>query len=212
MLANGRAAERIETTNRAGIKLSYIPDAKLDELELRRVLWLVQQVGVTNVAKVRTLHGFANKSRLIEATSRERAKGRNISYETVTINWAGYEAAIKPRNAIQSGDFWVSALDKITWLQRTFDIGGTTRRVTLKEKDIPIADKAIPLIAARKVRFRGDFARSGFERVNLYQSCSLRTSRSADGYELWLHDRQEIIYFRIENDEVLITAIGNYQI
>ena len=211
----GRAQQTIETTNRAGIKLSYIPAAKLDELELRRVLWLAQQVGITNVAKVSTDYARPSATKLVSVTSKERVDGRNISYETVAIHrpdWGGWS---KPERAFQSGEFWVSASDKITWLQRTFDIGGTTRRITLKEKDIPVADKAIPLIAAKKVRFKDEFTQSTqsrFKRIDIQQPSSLRASDSTHDYELWLHTSQEIVYFRIENGEVVITAVGNYSI
>lgn len=211
--ASGRAQRQtIETTNRAGIKLSYIPAARLNELELRQVLTLAQQVGITNIAKVSTDYARPSATKLVSVTSKERVNGRNISYETVAIHrpdWGGWS---KPERAFQSGNFWVSASDKITWLQRTFDIGGTTRRITLKEKDIPVADKAIPLIAAKKVRFKNDIAGVGFDQISLLQPAGLERSSATDDYELWLHTSQEVIGFRYENGEVVITRIGQYNI
>ena len=211
--ASGRAQRQsIETTNRAGIKLSYIPAARLNELELGQVLTLAQQVGIINIAKVSTDYARPSATKLVSVTSKERVDGRNISYETVAIHRPDWGEWSKPERAFQSGEFWVSASDKTTWLQRTFDIGGTTRRITLKEKDIPVADKAIPLIAAKKVRFKDEFTQSRFERIDIQQPSSLRASDSTHDYELWLHTSREIIYFRIENGEVVITAVGNYSI
>ena len=211
--AQGRAQRQIiETTNRAGIKLSYITEAKLSELELQQVLTLAQQVGITNVDKVTTGYALPSATKLVTMTSKERVNGRNTSFETVTIHrldWGGWS---KPERAFQSGEFWVDASDKFTRLERAFDIGGTTRRITIQEKDIPIADKAIPLIAAKKVRFKDEFTQGGFERIDIQQPSSLRASDSTHNYELWLHNSWEIIYFRIENGEVVITAVGNYSI
>lgn len=213
MLANSRAAERIETTNRVGIKLSYLPAAKLDETELRQVLWLAQQVGVTNVAEVNTSYAAPSATKLVSVISKERVDGRNISYETVAIHRPDWGAWSKPERVLQSGDFWVSASDKITWLQRTFDIGGTTRRITLEERDIPVADIAIPLIVAKKVQFKDDFwTRTRFEKISLMQPAGFRKSGSTNNYELWLHGSHEVIHFRIDKGQVTITGIGDYDV
>ncbi len=56
------AQQAIETSNRAGIKLSYIPAAKLNEIELRQVLALAQKVGITNVAEVKTDYSLPTRS------------------------------------------------------------------------------------------------------------------------------------------------------
>jgi len=118
----------------------------------------------------------------------------------------------KPERAIQSGNFWVEASSKYTRLERIYEIGGTNRRITIQGQDIPVADITIPLIAAKRVRFRDEFSSRRFGKVSLLQPSSLRASDSTHDYELWLHDSREIICFRIENGEVVITAVGNFSI
>lgn len=212
MLANGRAAERIETTNRAGIKLSYIPAAKLNAIELRQVLSLARQVGITNVGEVSTGYSLPTATRHVFVKSRERVNGRNIRHELVTIEKSGWGREDMPKQALRSGSFWVEPSSSYTVLERTYEIGGTRRRITVQEKDIPVADIAIPLIAAKKVRINDSFGSSRFETISLLQPARLRKSNHTEGYELWLNGSQEIIHFRIENGEVVITTVGTYSI
>jgi hypothetical protein len=212
MSSVARAQETIESTNRAGIKLSYIPAAKLNEAELRQVLWEARQVGITNVESVRTVYGIPGLSRHVIVKSKERVDGRNIFYETLSMGRKSWESDGRKGSFLQTGDFQAEASGKQTHLERTYQLGGSTRRIALKEKDILVADKAIPLIAAKKVRFKNDVAGVGFDRISLMQPAGLRKDSSTDDYELWLHTSQDIIRFRYENEEVVITGIGQYDI
>lgn len=218
--APGRAQRHtIETTNRAGIKLSYIKEAKLNEIELQQVLTLAQGVGITNIASVSTVYGIPGMSRHVIIKSGERINGRNISYCGVSISRTGWQARKKTDEDLQPGDFQVEASGKYTTLERTYELAGVTRRVSIAEKDIEVADLAIPLIAARKVRFKNeppnndlDFGRFQFERMDPSKPDVLTKGHSTNEYELEFSEGQHIIYFRFEDGKVLITRIGTYHI
>jgi hypothetical protein len=219
VLATGLAAERIETTNRAGIKLSYIPAAKLNDIELRQVLWEAQQVGITNVESVRTVYGIPGLSRHVIVKSKERVNGRNFSYETLSMGRKSWEPDGRKGGVMQASDFRVETSGKQTHFERSYELAGTLRRVAMSEKDVAVADKVIPLVAARKVRFKDEstdtvfnFARHQFERIDLSKPDALRKGSSPDEYELEFSESQHIIYFRYKDGEVLIATVGMYHI
>jgi hypothetical protein len=181
--------------------------------ELQQVLSLATQAGITNVGEVIIGRGFPALSKEITVKSKERLDGRNISYESIHVGKTGWTGFIKPAGAKQSGGFWTDASQKYTTLERTYELGGTTRRIRLSEGvDVAFADKVIPLIAAKKVRLKDDIARIQFDRINVLKPGNLRRSDSHHGYELWFYDLQEIIMFDYEKGEVVITGVGQYNI
>ena len=209
----GAAVETIETTNRAGIKLSYPRGVTLNAGELQQVLSLAWQAGITNVGEVSTAYGIPGLSKHITAKSRERVNGRSISYETISIHRPGWDGTKPAYGSKTAGDFWIDVSDKRTTLERTYELGGTTRRIRLSEGvDVAFADKVIPLIAAKKVRLKDDFTRIRFDRVDVLKPGNLRRSDFHHGYELWFYDRQDIIMFDYEKGEVVITGVGEYNI
>src|SRR5882672_8966023 len=140
----GAGVEVIEKTNYAGIKLSYIRDATLNAGELQQVLSLAWQAGITNVGEVITGHGLPGLSKEITVKSKERLDGRNISYERIHVGKTGWTGFMKPAGARQSGDFWLDASQKYATLERTYELGGTTRRIAIgKGVDAAFADKVI---------------------------------------------------------------------
>lgn len=217
VLATGRAAELIETTNRAGIKLSYIPAAKLNDIELRQVLWEAQQVGITNVESVRTVYGIPGLSRHVIVKSKERVNGRNLSYETLSMSRKSWESGERKGGLLQTSDFRIEASGKQAHFERTYEIGSKTHRVAMLEEDVSAADKAIPLITTRKFRVEGELAdkefglgKLQFERADLSKPSVFRKSDSTNDYEIEFSEDQAILYFRVENEEVIVTKFGRY--
>jgi hypothetical protein len=207
------AAEIVEITNRAGIKLSYIREATLNAAELQQVLSLAKQAGITNFGEVIISRGFPARSKEITVKSKERLDGRNIFYETIHVGKTGWTGFIKPAGARQSGNFWIDASRKYTTVERTYDLGGTMCRIRLSEGvDVAFADEVIPLIAVKKVRLKDDFTRIQFDGVDVLKPGNLRRNDSHHGSELWFYDSQDIILFDYEKGEVVITGVGHYVI
>lgn len=219
--APGYAQQGIETTNRAGIKLSYIPVAKLNDVELRQVLWEARQVGITNVESVRTVYGISGLSRHVIVKSKERVDGRNVFYETLSMGRKSWESDGRKGGFLQTSDFLVEASGKQRHFERTYELGGNRLHVTMLEKEVSVADKAIPLIAARKFRVEGELADREFslgklqlERADLSKPSVFRKtdSDSMSQYEVEFSGNQFILYLRLENGEVVVTRFGRYSI
>lgn len=220
-LATGHAQQAIETTNRAGIKLSYIPAAKLNEIELRQVLWEAQQAGITNVESVSTVYGIPGLSRHVIVKGKERIDGRNVSYETLSMRRKSWESDGRRGGFLQTSDFRGEASGKEAHFERSYELGGNKLRVAMLEKEVSVADKAIPLIAARKFRVEGNLAdneislgKMQLERADLSKPSVFRKtdSDSMSQYEIEFSGNQFILYLRLENGEVVVTRFGRYSI
>lgn len=215
----GQGMQTIETTNNAGLKLSYIPTAKLNAIELHQVLSLASRSGITNVESVSTVYGIPGLSRHVIVKSKERVVGRNVSYETLTMDRKSWESGKKSGGILDPSDFKVETSGKQIHFERSYQLAGKVRRVAMLETDVAVADKVIPVIAAKKVRFKDeatntafDSARYQFERIDLSKPDVLRNGNSPDEYELEFSESQHIIYFRYKDGEVMITTVGMYHI
>lgn len=212
LLTFGRAAERIETTNRAGIKLSYTSEQKLTDLEVGQVLSLAQQIGITNVGSITLGTTIPVVSTIVVVNGKERVIGRNTSYESATIERLGWTSQERPAEALKAGDFWARASSKYTHFERKYEIAGTLRSVVMSENDVPVADKAIPLIAAKKVRFKRENMRSQFDGIDVLRPYHFNWNSSFNEHELRCAGVRTIIRFQMVEGEVLVTGLSHYVI
>lgn len=218
-LLTGQRIQTIESTNYAGIKLSYIPTAKLNAVELHQVLSLARQSGITNVESVSTVYGIPGPSRHVIVKSKERVDGRNVSYDTLSMDRKSWESGEKSGGILDPIDFKVEKSGKQAHFERSYELAGKLRRVAMSEKDVAVADKVIPLIAAKKVRFENEAnntlfnsTRHEFEQIDLSKPDVLSNGRSTEEYDLNFSESQQIISFRYKDGEVLIISIGMYHI
>jgi len=143
------------------IKTNFVKGAELNSVEIYQVLLLGRQSGIEDAAEVRTFYYLPTRNRGIHVTSKERVDGRNISYDTVTLSKNEWGA--KPDQTLEP--FKVRD-PKYTTHLRTYEINKKTIRITIGEGiTTTFADKALPAIISKKVRFENDRAKDDFNRL-----------------------------------------------
>jgi hypothetical protein len=194
----------------ASLTTNFVKDAELSVAEVNQVVSLAVQCGIPDVDQIRTFHYLPGLARGISVKSKERRSGRSVSYDTVSLGHTGWNTLPPGAKAKRLGAFWVNEPYLRTTLLREFAISNKTVRVQIGENiDMALADKVIPLVVARKVRFENDSARRQFEELDLSEPASFDKSWSGDGYELD-YDRPEMrdVLFKVENGEILITGVA----
>ena len=123
--------------------------------------------------------------------------------------WTLLEAS---REAKRIGGFWANASDKFTTHLRIYNFRGERIRVRIGDGiTTGLADKVIPLIAAKKVRFPPGESALDFQRREMKNMLGLKPSglaKQADG-KLWLHfvDQLNALQFRFEKGEVFLEFV-----
>ena len=199
----------------ATIKTEFVEDAKLSNAEVDQLVALASQSGINDVVKVETFHYRPGSHREISVSSKERVDGRSISYDIIYVERIGWDSFEPEPNSKRVGPFWTRH-PKRTVLSREFEIGKERIRLTIDEGvDVAIVDQAIPLIAAKKVRFENDtlFAPRTFSDLKIGDARRIVKKLAGDGYELWFGDGGgEILNFRVENGKVIVTSIAHYNV
>ena len=197
------------------IKKNFLKDAPLSATEMSQVLSLAHQCGIHDVAEIGTYYALPSSIKVISVKSTDRVDGQNTSFDTVSINKIGWGDSGPENNAKRIGNFWVDTPGRYTTLLRSYEYGKKTVQIAIGDGiEIAFADKVIPLIAAKKVRFDHDSIRREFEELGnskpqgIYQSYP-----DKKGYEMRFSEPTlRALMFRVDKGRVVITGITEINI
>lgn len=186
------------------INTNFVKGAELNSVEINQVLLLARQSGIEDAAEVTTFYYLPTRIRGIHVKSKERVDGRNISYDTVTLSKNEWGA--KPDQALEP--FKVSD-PKYTTHLRIYEINKKNIRIKIGEGiTTTFADKIIPAIVSKNVRFENDAAKDDFNRLGDFTPDGIyRSDVNKGGYDLSLSEpSMYILRFILDNGEVVITG------
>jgi hypothetical protein len=152
------------------VKTIFEEDAKLTEQEVKDVLSLARQCGINQPTEVRTVHILPSGGKDVLVKSVELFKGADITFDEISITKSGWTHSEPGKEAKQIGNFWAEPSDKSTTHLRVYDFRGEKIRVGIGTGiTTELADKIIPLIAAKKVTYSDnksiDYERDEMERM-----------------------------------------------
>jgi len=194
------------------VKTNFIADAQLTKIELEQVLSLARRAGIHDAGEVATFQMLPGGGKGISVTSKERVEGRDIFFDYVCIYKIGWTDIETNKDAVWIGKFWSDSA-KVTAHVRLYQLSKKAVRVDIGDNvDVKIADQAIPLIVAGKVRLKdkNDIAHLYFDEIKNAEPSAIY--RSGEEYELRFTSISIIVGFRMEKGEVLITSVGFYSI
>lgn len=193
------------------IKITFVEDAKLTEREVKDVISLARQCGIDQPSEVRTFHYLPTSTRGIDVKSVEVVKGADVTFDTLVINNTGWINSEPDKDSKRIGKFWASPSNKYTTHLRVYDFRKEKIRVEIGPRiTTELADKIVPLIAAKKVRYP-DSASFDPWRKEIKQMLELKLSglsKQQDG-KLWLHFEGQLdaLQFRFEDSEVILEQV-----
>jgi hypothetical protein len=141
----------------AGIKTSFVPEARLSGRELRQIVALAQQSGISQAGGVSSYHIIPSSMCGFQVSSVETIRGRRVSYLTLNVNHTRWE---KPQKddflPVQRrlGGFWTqTGVDEK--VVTTFVVHGKTVRAQWESGlSLATADKIVRLFERGKYRFK----------------------------------------------------------
>jgi hypothetical protein len=199
------------------VKTIFVTDANLTAQDVKDVLSLAKQCGISQPAEIETFHYLPSTERGISVKSIDSIKGVDITFDTITIQNTAWRYSEPGKNEKRVGTFWATPSDKYTTHLRVYDFRGEKIRINIGTGiTTEMADKIIPLIAAKKVRYSDN---SGFIyfRDEMKRILDLKPSGIAkplggsskqDG-ELWLYfgGQLDALQFRFEKGEVILEQV-----
>ncbi|MDB6068775.1 MAG: hypothetical protein JWR26_4983 [Pedosphaera sp.] len=192
------------------IETKFEKGAELSSEEINQVVALAKKCGIPEVESIKTFRYMPSGGRGIVAKSKERISGRNISFDSVYVERAGWAIGDPDAKAKQLGAFWAEAPYIRTSRLREYELNKKTVRVELGEGiDISLADQVIPMIANRQISFESEFFRSQFEHINVSKPASISKGLYGQGYEVRYDEpRMKAILFKVENGKIVFTGIA----
>jgi hypothetical protein len=183
-------------------------------MAVKQVLELAKAYGIENPSEVRTFYCLPTLDRGISVKSTEHVDGRNTSFDSVTISKNGWDQRQPEKNARRVGTFWADADAKYSTLLRLFEFRKATIQISIgKGIDVAFADKVIPLINAKKVRFESDWVRQEFEDIKDSKPVAIYRSWSDKGYELRFNEpSMRAIMFDLKDGQVVVTGVAHINI
>ena len=178
---------------------------------------LARQSGIEDAAEVETFNYLPGGGRGISVKSKDHIDGRNISYDTIILSKTGWDGLEPDKTTKRLGNFCVREPGKYTTHLRAYELKKKTNRIVIGEGvDTAFADKVIPLIASKKVRFANDndWVRRNFNELGEFTPATLYKSDSNKGeYEMrFSGSDNHILMFKLDKDEVVVTGIATYYI
>ena len=218
--SSGRAADkaakggaiRKPDTRMPGVLTNFVKGASLTTRELGQVLMLAEQCGIAEPGEVSTMYFLPGGGRGIHVKSVDRTSGRDIAVDELMIGKVGWTDMIPAKDAKWVGKLWAGPSYKYTRHLRVYDFRGERIRVEISGGvSADVADKAIPLIAARKVRFppkEGAFDNQRREMEKMLAAKPTALSKQDDG-TLWLRveGTMDALQMRFEKGEVVLEHV-----
>lgn len=139
------------------VKVDLAPGDQLSPQEIKQVVALAKQHGITNAGVISTSYSLpGGRKEGISVQSVQRVDGRNTQYETLGIRKNGWGDVKRPASAKHIGNFWVDANEQL-WptLLRSYQwTNQQPFQVSIgKDVPIPIADKLVNLLITDKLPF-----------------------------------------------------------
>jgi hypothetical protein len=219
---NCAGADATNRTNNAQdktpqVKTIFEADAKLTDKEVKDVVFLAKQCGISQTSEVLTGYYLPGGERCITVKSVEMVKGADITYDEIIVGKTGWSDPDPFEMVKRVGSFWAKPSDKFTTHLRIYDFRGEKIRVDIgTDIAAELADKIIPLIAERKVRYRNaDNIGLGYSLDEMKKMINSKPSGiskplggSKDG-ELWLNfgDTLNALQFHFEKGEVVLDQV-----
>ena len=191
--------------------------ASLSQAEVNEVILLARQCGIIQPGEVRTFYWLPVGGRGVAVKSVEQINEADITYDEIIIGKDGW-TDIGPSGEVKRvGRFWAKSSDKSSTHLRMYDFRGERIRVRIGDGiTTELADKVIPLIAAKKVRFPPEEGALDFQRREMKEMMGLKPSGLSKEFngELWLHfaDRWNTLQFRFEKGEVILEQVINISV
>jgi len=196
------------------ITTNFIAEARLTASEVKQVLQLAKACGIDTPAEVRTFHFLPTGDRGISVESVRQVDGRNTSFETVIIYKLGWAQDQPDKKSMRVGNFWAEADAKHSTLLRSYEFKKATIQVSIgKGIDLAFADKVIPLIDAKKVRFENGSVLQAIERLGDSKPVSLYRSNFGASYQLQFNEpSMRAIMFDVKDGQVVVTGVATIHI
>ena len=210
----GQTNQAKHAVNLQKITTNFIAEARLTASEVKQVLELAKACGLDTPSEVRTFHYLPSVTKGISVKSVERVDGRNSSFDTVTVCKLGWEGRDPDKSAKRVGDFWADSEAKYSTLLRRYEFKKTPIQISIgKGIDVALADRVIPLIDAKKVRFESDWVRQEFEELKDSKPVAIYRSYSDKGYELRFNEpSMRAIMFDVKDGRVVVTGVAHINI
>jgi hypothetical protein len=179
---------------------------------MKQVLLLAKRCGVSEPGEVSTFDYLPGGGMGVQVKSVERVQGRDIAVDEMTIGRLGWTDLTPGKDAQRVGKFWAGPSDKFTRHLRVYEFRGKRIRVIIGDGvSTELADKIIPLIAAKKVRFGTKNDGFRIDSRDMEEMIGLKPrglSKQHDG-ALWLHfeDTMDALQFRFEKGEVIAEQV-----
>jgi hypothetical protein len=199
------------TNSSLQIKTIFVDDAKLTKEEVKDVLSVAQQCGVSEPAEIRTFHYLPGTRRGISVKSVERVKGVDITFDEIYLKKTDWGYSMPDEKAKKAGQFWAAPADKYTTHLRAYDFRKEKIRVRIYDEAMSeLADKIIPLIAAKKVRYpdsKGPF--DSHKDLKAMLELKPRGIFKREDGKFWLQFESLLsdLQFRFENGEVILEQV-----
>jgi hypothetical protein len=193
------------------IKTIFVDDAKLTDQEVKDVVSLARQCGISEPGEIRTFHYLPTTHRGISVKSVELVQGSDITFDEIHIGNIKWTKSVPDENTKRVADFCATPSEKYTTHLRVYDFRGEQIRVQIWAGITPeLADKIIPLIAAKKVRFPDNkgLINSNNEMKMMIDLKPSGISKNDDG-GLWLHvsGLLNVVKFRFDNGEIVLEQV-----
>jgi len=207
------ATNAIQTTvgDSRKVKTIFEDDAKLTEQEVKDVLLLARQCGIDQPAEVRTFHFLPGSDHGIEVKSIAETNGLDVAFDTIRIRDIDWGFSESNKTSMRAGKFWAVPAAKDTTHLRLYDFGKEKIGVQLFGITPELADKIIPLIAAKKVRYpesKGPYDHDSDRLKKILDSKPRGLSRERDGkLGLYFENQLNILQFRFEKGEVILEKV-----
>jgi hypothetical protein len=198
------------------IKTNFVKGGELSQGEISQVLALAEQVGIKDAAEVYTYYCLPTVEKGITVKSKERADGRNISYDTIEVFRQGWQENSRPK-VKRLGDFWINDLKKTTTLERKYELNKKTIRIRIGQGvDFAVADKIIAQVVAKKLHnsknadYSDEEYRLLFGWVDVANITSLSEGQTVGEYELFIGEpRMMLLTLRVKGDDVFVTKTAS---
>lgn len=199
------------TNSLAGVTTSFVEDGVLTADEVAAVVNLAELGGVSQVAKVTTLHYRPSRVRGIRVIGAEKVDGRKVIFQTLEVYREGWSYKAKPADPIRSksiGQFWIESPSPppVDILTRFETSKGEVRIYLDPGIPLPVADKIINAVASGKIRYDGEVRKEETGKVDFSQpDCLVRSD--AGCYLIIFAGSPDQYKFNLKGDEVTLRSL-----
>jgi hypothetical protein len=170
------------------VKTRFVPEAVLSNSELREIVDLAHECGVSEVEEVYSYNIHPSPSFGFGVKSVETVRGREVSFIVVLVD---HKKWVRPRNARQVersiGNLWVESGSVRTNVLTTFALAGGTVRVRLSPGlDLATADRIVELLAAGRISYKDATLKDELGRIDLSKLAVLWRAEDGKSFTIGL--------------------------